>query len=136
MSPSVNHSYLCKQLILLIEQTQQWEAWPELSLDIETGLIPDISVFPIGQLKPNFQKDAIKTTILPSLVIEIISPSQSIHELMQKAERFLLASIEEVWTIEPYGKLVYISTATKREVKTAGQLIFRDLNIDLDQLFS
>lgn len=136
MSPSINHSYLCRKLILLIEQTQQWEAWPELSLDIETGLIPDIAIFPIGKLKPDFHKDSTKANILPEIVIEILSPSQSIHELMQKAEKFLQAGIQQVWTIEPYGKIVYISQPENREVKISGQLVFHDLQLDLQQLFS
>ncbi len=136
MSPSINHSYLCKQLILLIEKNQQWEACPELSLEVENGLIPDISVFPSGKLKPDFKLDAVKSKCLPELVIEIISPSQSIHDLMLKADKFLLAGIQQVWTLEPYGKLAYVSSDQGGDVKRAESLIFDTLQIDLNQLFS
>ena len=54
MSPSINHSYLCKQLIIAIETTEQWEAWPKLTLNIDSGLIPDLAVYPRGKIKPNF----------------------------------------------------------------------------------
>ncbi|HLC15646.1 MAG TPA: hypothetical protein VJL89_05415, partial [Thermodesulfovibrionia bacterium] len=74
MGPSINHSYLCKKIIVEIEKTDKWEAWPELTLDIESGLIPDIAVYEKGKIRPNFSEDKIKCDILPHMVIEVASP--------------------------------------------------------------
>ena len=135
MSPSLNHSYLCKKLILEIEKTAQWEAWPELTLNIETGLIPDVAVYPRGSLKPDFMEDRMKCDVLPTLVIEVASPSQSIHELMVKAGKFLNAGIGAVWTIEPYGQIVYVSTHAGRKVKLAEMVESEGVAIDFSRVF-
>ncbi len=135
MSPSVNHSYLCKKILLAIEQTEQWEAWPELTLDIEAGLIPDIAVYPRGGLKPNFMQDAMKCDVLPQLVIEVASPSQAIQDLMTKADRFVQSGVPAVWTVEPYGQIVYVSTLQGRKVKLAGVVESAGVTVDFGRVF-
>jgi len=135
MSPSLNHSYLCKRIIIELEKTEQWEAWPELTLDIEAGIIPDIAVYERGALHPNFHEDTMKCAILPKLVIEIISPSQSIHDLMGKAEKFLQAGIPTVWTIEPYGKIIYVSQQGSRNVELAGPVNSEGVSLDFSRIF-
>nr|VFK11849.1 MAG: Putative restriction endonuclease [Candidatus Kentron sp. LPFa]VFK60224.1 MAG: Putative restriction endonuclease [Candidatus Kentron sp. UNK]VFK68418.1 MAG: Putative restriction endonuclease [Candidatus Kentron sp. UNK] len=135
MSPSLNHSYLCKRIIIEIEKTDQWEAWPELTLDIGPGMIPDIAIYERGKLQPNFHQDTIKCAVLPRLVIEVASPSQSMHDLMQKADKFLQAGIPAVWTIEPTGKIVYISEKDFRKVETAGIITTEGIRLDFPQIF-
>lgn len=114
-----------QRIIVELEKTGKWEAWPELTLDIEAGLIPDLAVYERGMIRPNFYEDSTKCAVLPQLVIEVVSPSQSMHELMQKAERFLKAGIATVWTIEPYGQLVYVSQPESRKVELGGRLPLR-----------
>jgi Uma2 family endonuclease len=135
MSPSLNHSYLCKKIILEIEKTEQWEAWPELTLNIESGLIPDVAVYPRGNLKPNFMEDRMKCDVLPALVIEVASPSQSMHELMLKADKFLKSGIPAIWTVEPYGQIVYVSTREGRKVKLAGMVESEGVAVDFARIF-
>ena len=135
MSPSLNHSYLCKKIILEIEKTQQWEAWPELTLNIESGLIPNIAVYARGGLQPNFREDALKCDVLPQLVIEVASPSQSMYELMAKADRFLKAGVPAIWTVEPYGQIVYVSTSAGRKVELMGVVESAGVAIDFTRVF-
>jgi len=134
MSPSVNHSYLCKKILLEIEKSNKWEAWPELTLNIETGLIPDLAIYERGQLR---LEDKLRCDILPLLVIEVASPSQSIHELMLKADQFLKAGLPTVWTIEPYGPIIYISTSQGLQVKLAGMVESEEgIQVDFSTIFS
>ncbi len=135
MSPSLNHSYVCKRIILEIEQTGEWEAWPELTLDIEGGLVPDIAIYKAGLLKPDFTEDKIRCDILPQIVIEIVSPSQAIHELMLKAGKYLKAGIPVVWTVEPYGGVIYISKKDERKVLVAESVESEGLKIDFSKIF-
>ncbi len=135
MSPSINHSYLCKKILLQVEQSEEWEAWPELTLNIETGLIPDIAVFRRGSVKPDFYQDAFRCDLLPQLAIEVASPSQTIHDLMQKAEKFLAAGVPAVWTIEPYGRTIYVSTPHHREVKLSGVVEHGGIKVDFSLIF-
>lgn len=135
MSPSVNHSYLCRKIILAVEQTGQWEAWPELTLDIEGGLIPDLAIYPAGALTPNFVEDQTRCVILPKVVVEVVSPSQPIHGLMLKAGKFLKAGVPTIWTIEPYGQVIYISTVQNRSVQLAGIVENEGVRVDFSSIF-
>jgi Uma2 family endonuclease len=135
MGPSINHSYLCKRIIVEIEKTGKWEAWPELTLDIEGGLVPDIAVYKAGALKPDFTEDKIRCGILPVIAVEIVSPSQSVHELMIKAGKFLKAGISAVWTVEPYGGVIYVSTPGGRSVVVAETVQSQGLELDFGTIF-
>ena len=135
MSPSINHSYLCRKILLAIEQSEHWEAWPELSLDIDNGVIPDLAVYERGALRPDFKEDHIKCTVLPRLIIEVASPTQTMHELMLKAERLLKVGIPAIWTIEPYGKIIYVSTPHGRKVELAGVIEYDGLRVDFARIF-
>ena len=52
--PSLNHSYICLQILRQLLQNEKVEPLPELTLDIANGLTPDISIFPKEQIQPNF----------------------------------------------------------------------------------
>jgi len=43
--PSLNHSYICAQIMRQLLQDELIQPLPELTLDIDNGLTPDISVF-------------------------------------------------------------------------------------------
>lgn len=135
MGPSINHSYLCKKIIIAIEKTEKWEAWPDLSLDIESGIIADIAVYEKGKISPDFSEDKVKCDVLPQLVIEVASPSQSIHSMMLKASKFIKAGLPIVWTVEPYGKIVYVSTEQGRKVELAGMVVNEGIQIDFSKIF-
>ena len=135
MSPSLNHSYLCRKIILTVEQSGQWEAWPELMLDIEGGLIPDIAIYRVGVLAPNFMEDQTRCAVLPTVAVEVVSPSQPIHGLMRKADKFLKAGVPAVWTVEPYGQVVYVSTAQGRKTQLAGVAENEGVRVDFTSLF-
>jgi Uma2 family endonuclease len=135
MSPSLNHSYLCKRLIVEIEKSGKWEAWPELALDIEGGLVPDIAVYQAGVLKPDFTEDIIRCKTLPQIAVEIISPSQSVHNLLIKAGKFIKAGIPAVWTVEPYGGIIYISAKEGRRVAVAELVESEGVRVNFAEIF-
>lgn len=107
---SFNHSYICLQTILQLNQNPQIVPLPELTLDIENGLTPDISVFPKEKIRPNFFHDITKFPEMPTLVIEIISASQNIQDLLDKAKNFIEHNIKVVWTVEPFTNTVFVTT--------------------------
>jgi Uma2 family endonuclease len=72
---------------------------------------------------------------LKHLVIEIVSPSQSIYDLMFKANKFINTGIPMVWTIKPYGNLIYISTLQGRKVELAGTLESEGIIVDFVKIF-
>ncbi|KOR31947.1 hypothetical protein TI05_10370 [Achromatium sp. WMS3] len=134
--PSVNHSYLTKQLIYELEANKTWEAWPELTLKLNKNeTTPDISVFEPGKIRPNFQSDTIKCEEMPKLVIEIISPTQGIQRLVDKAKELLEAGVPTVWLLEPFTNnlLAYNPQGMKRYKD--GKVSVDGITIDLEKLF-
>jgi Uma2 family endonuclease len=87
-----------------------------LTLDIGKGLTPDISVFLKEQVKPNLFRDVIRFKEKPILAIEVISSSQTIQEMLDKASTFVSEGINTVWTIEPYSRTVFVTTQNEERL--------------------
>ncbi|RZJ60987.1 MAG: Uma2 family endonuclease, partial [Hymenobacter sp.] len=49
---------------------------------------------------------------MPLLVVEILSPSQSVTELTAKAERYLQAGVTSYWLVVPELMNITVSSAT------------------------
>jgi hypothetical protein len=54
---SFNHSYICAEILEQLVANKAIKALPELTLAIERGLTPDISIYPREKVTPNFLKD-------------------------------------------------------------------------------
>ncbi|MFZ4666985.1 MAG: Uma2 family endonuclease [Prochlorotrichaceae cyanobacterium] len=109
--PSLNHSYLCTQILKQLAQNPKILALVELTLDIDNGLTPDICVYPAASLQPNFFEDVTRVSQMPILAIEVISANQNIQDLLHKAKRFVQAGVKTVWVLEPYGRTVFVTIA-------------------------
>ena len=96
--PSLNHSYLCLQIIRQLLENPRIEPLPELTLDIEKGVTPDISVYPKATIKPNFRRDVTRFGEMPLLAIEVISASQNIQDLLVKADTLVANGVKAVWS--------------------------------------
>ncbi len=108
--PSVNHSYLCSQILRQLFIYPHIEVLPELTLDSDNGLTPDICVYLAETIHPNFSRDINRLAVMPLFAIEIISNSQHIQTLLEKAEPMIKADIKAVWTIESYTCSIFVST--------------------------
>ena len=107
--PSFNHSYICLQTMLQLSQNPEIMPLPELTLNIGNGITPDISVFPKEKVKPNFLHDIFKFPEMPILAIEIISASQNIQDLLEKARLLVSNDVKAVWTIEPFTNTIFVT---------------------------
>ncbi len=47
-------------------------------------------------------------TVIPDLVVEVISPSDSYRQLRQKVEQWLSAGVQVVWVVDPERRVVEI----------------------------
>ena len=114
--PSLNHSYICLQILRQLLQNEKIDPLPELTLDIANGLTPDISIFPKEQVQPNFFHDVPKFQQMPVLAIEVISSSQTIQELLEKATQLVKSGVKTVWTVEPHSRSVFVTTQTEEKL--------------------
>ncbi len=134
--PSFNHSYICTEIISQILQNSNHKPLVELTLDIENGITPDISVFPQNQIKPNFLRDIPKFKEMPILAIEIISASQNIQTLLEKAQTLVKNGVHTVWTVEPFGNTIFVTT-NDSEIRLHNQEIETEgIKVDFRKIFS
>ena len=133
--PSLNHSYICLQILRQLLQNERVEPLPELTLDIANGLTPDISIFPKEQIHPNFFRDVPKFQQMPVLAIEVISASQTIEELLEKASQLIQAGVKVVWTIEPHSRSVFVTTPSEEKLFHDGVVENEEIQVDFAKVF-
>jgi Uma2 family endonuclease len=134
--PSFNHSYLCTEILLHLSQNEDYKPLVELTLDIEKGLTPDISVYPKGKIKPNFFHDITKYPEMPTLAIEIISASQNIQDLLDKAQLLVKHGVKAVWTVEPFGNIVFLTTKDGEKRFHNQEVESENIKVDFRQIFA
>jgi Uma2 family endonuclease len=77
-------------------------------------LVPDVCVLPL---------DAPKEEILtrpPLIVVEILSPEDTIRRAAKKAGDYLTFGIQHVWVIDPHARVAYRGTANGLELLPGG----------------
>ncbi len=134
--PSFNHSYICTEILLHLSKNEKYKPLVELTLDVENGLTPDISVFPKDKIKPNFFEDITKFPEMPTLAIEIISASQNIQDLLLKAKLLVRNGVKAVWTIEPFGNTIFITTEDGEKRFHNTQVESEGIKMDFRQIFN
>jgi Uma2 family endonuclease len=121
--PSLNHSYICVQILRQLLQNEAIQPLVELTLDVGNGLTPDICVYPKERIQPDFLRDVTRFQEMPMLAIEVLSASQNIQETLEKASRLVEAGVKTVWTVEPYGRTIFVTTQD-------GDRLFHDQEIE------
>lgn len=109
--PSTNHAFVQSNLIgeLRNRYRDKLTILPELSLDKSIGappMVPDIAIYPKFKIDVR-QPDVIRRKDMPLGVVEILSPKQSIEDLIEKAGEFLRAGVQSVWVVVP--RMAYIA---------------------------
>ena len=130
---SYNHSYFQIDLALHLLQAGDFTVLPELSLDTEKlkdetlrsafklELKPDLSVYP-ARPKPNVRDDILRMTEMPLLVVEVLSPMQSLHKLSRKVKAYFALGVQSCWIVAPQIEVVTVYTSADESVSyTIGQ---------------
>jgi len=133
--PSLNHSVICSRILRQLFNNTSIEALTELTLDIGNGLTPDISIYPSELIRPNFSRDIKRMPQLPLAAIEVISASQNIQDILEKAEQLVHVGVKVVWTIEPYTKTVFETTEHKETILADPVAEFDTIRIDFHDVF-
>lgn len=134
-TPSFNHSYICAGIIEQLSENKKFKALPELTLDIEKGITPDICVYVRETVKPNFLRDYPKYPQMPILAIEVISASQNIQTLLEKAELLIKSGVKSVWTIEPFGQAIFVTTGKGEEIFHNQEVESEGIKVDFKKIF-
>lgn len=111
--PSKLHGRLQAKLtgLLYVCCGQTHTIYSELSLSLPPAFIkqvPDVAVY--EGLTPYSVADEITVSTPPLLAIEILSPTQSLTELTDKIEGYLVTGIKSCWLVLPGIRSVAVST--------------------------
>ena len=119
--PSKLHGFVQSKLIAALEigYGEQYTLFSELSLDLSNWeSVPDISIFP--KMEIDYADDQIRVTEPPLCAIEILSPTQSLQELITKANKYFSYGVKSCWLVIPGLKNVYVFSSSE------AYQIFRD----------
>jgi Uma2 family endonuclease len=98
--PSFEHSEAQLSLIAQILPYADYKPLPELNLNLGgVKSVPDIAVYE-KKITHTF-KGMVWITTPPLLAIEILSPSQGLKSLFDKAAQYLQHGVEEAWIVIP-----------------------------------
>jgi len=136
--PSRNHGFI--QAIItgeLLRYRDDYTSFSELTLQLgDLRVTPDLCVYP--KMEMNFQEDEVRMTDPPLLAVEILSPTQSQQEVVDRIHDMLAAGVESCWLVQPAtesitifagdGKPTTVSTGTLHDPAT-------DIEVDLAEIF-
>jgi Uma2 family endonuclease len=133
--PSLNHSYICSRILRQLFDNQAIEVLPELTIDIDKGLTPDISVYKATEIQPNFSRDMTKMAQMPILVIEVISANQNIQDILEKSERLVQSGIKAAWAVEPYTRTIFVTTENGEDRIYNQTVTTENIVVDFKKIF-
>jgi Uma2 family endonuclease len=137
--PSLNHAVLQRNLLFsLIPFIEKYELLPEISIKIDDwGATPDIGIFEKQNI--DFKHDVIKLDFVPLCAIEILSPTQSLSELIDKSEQFFLKGAKSYWLVLPQLENIYVfSQIFTYKIFQKNDILIDDnlgITIDLKKVF-
>jgi len=155
---SLYHSTTQARITTLLGSCERFQVMVELSLDAsqidlnqfgvkaKDELKPDICVY-IKQLRQQTGKkikldaDIMKVAKMPVLAIEILSPSQTINELLRKIEALFALGIKSCWLVIPaleeirvYGQdFAYKTFETQRDTDVIDDAL--DISLPIQKIF-
>jgi Uma2 family endonuclease len=136
--PSKNHGIVQSSLICaLMQRRDEFTVISELSLELDgQPLVPDISVF--SKLPVDWRNDEIKLTDAPTWVIEILSPTQAVDDLIKKAGIYFGAGVESCWIVQPSFEMIAVLVPNKKpEIYTSGIVVdpSTGIEVSIEEIF-
>lgn len=138
--PSLNHSLIQSNLnfLLQLNYRDRFSMASELSLDLSNWpSVPDLSFLP--KQKMDLKNDVIAVSVPPLGVIEIISPSQSLNELVFKADKYFEYGVKSCWLVLPsLGNIYVFSSPDNYQMYRKNEVLkdsILDIELPLDQVF-
>lgn len=109
--PSLKHAFIQRNLLLLLTTGlgTDYLVLPEITLALDArnrNAVPDVAVFWRATLDVTVEQVAL--TVVPRTAIEILSPTQVIAELLEKAGRYFAAGVQSYWLVVPELRAVAV----------------------------
>lgn len=107
--PSKNHAIIQANLILALQPkyADRFRILPEINLDLSIrDRVPDLAIYRSVEFTPG--ADEVRMTEMPLCVIEILSPQQSMADLLTKRAEYFAAGVQSYWLVLPDLLSVYV----------------------------
>lgn len=131
--PSKNHGKIQTRLIIgLSKQIDPDSILSEVSLELGEWLsTPDICIYPPSPL--DVTNDEIRMEMPPLGVIEILSPTQTLNDLTDKAVHYFESGVKSCWLVLPTLKTIYVFSGSNQFEAFVQDELVKDkvLNIEL-----
>jgi len=129
---SLNHSMVQTNLagLLKFKCDKKLAVMTELSLDISqhdisqyeleasAELKPDVCAYLKRPVIPKGKNDLIKVSQMPDLIIEILSPRQSVDYLVRKTKAYFELGVRTGWLVNPDQKIITVYSRPKQFLQT------------------
>lgn len=130
--PSLNHSIV--QLNLGAELRYRYKNKYRIASELSLGLsdwpsVPDICIYP--KMPLDLRQDITTVTEPPLCAVEIISPSQSLSELVDKAGKYFEHGVRSCWIVLlPLGNIYVFTSPEEYEIFRATETL-KDTTLDI-----
>jgi Uma2 family endonuclease len=107
--PTYNHGKIQARIgqQLLNSYEDKYDIVSEWTLTVTMpNTVPDLSITPA--ILSNWSDDKANTGRVPLTVVEIISPSQTLTEMTDKALLYFAAGVQSYWLVQPSLRTVFI----------------------------
>ncbi len=128
---SWNHSVTQSRVASLFSNDERFIVPVELSLDVsqidlsqfglkpKEELIPDVCLYPKDVPHPKRGDDILKMLDMPLLVTEVLSPKQSIDDIIAKFKAYFALGVKSCWLVVPANESVTVYS-TPHQFRTFG----------------
>jgi len=132
--PSLAHSIVQSNLTRRLgnRYEEKYRFLSELSLELEGWKsVPDVAIYDYFEM--DFRHDEIRKTEPPLGAIEILSATQGILGLSDKANQYFEKGVRSCWIIIPQFKTVYVFSSADHYDTFLGEEVLKDnvLGIEL-----
>ena len=131
--PSKNHAIVQRNLVfnLQLKYGDRYGVLPEINLDLPTReRVPDLAIYRSVEFTPG--ADEVRMTEVPLGVIEILSPQQSINDLMVKRGEYFAAGVQSYWLVLPDLLSVYVFYSPEEYEVFTRQEVLKDKKLEIE----
>lgn len=131
--PSKNHAIVQANLLLSLQPkyASRYRLLPEINLDLPVReRVPDLAIYRAVEFTPG--ADEVRMAEVPLAVIEILSPQQSISDLMIKRGEYFAAGVQSYWLVLPDLLSIYVFYSPEEYDVFAKQEVLVDKKLDIE----
>ncbi len=108
----------------------KYQIIPEVNIEMVAQIrVPDLAIYQSITFTPG--EDEIYVKEMPQGIIEILSPTQQISELLKKASAYFQGGIKSYWLVIPDLKTIYVFNYTNQYEVFAKDMMVEDNALDI-----